>query len=147
MIEKICNHYKVSVEEVLSQSRTRQVLKTRSILLAVLRRQGLSYQDIGAMFSRHHSSIIHSVRWSEARYSKEIDLFEPNRAVLPKGGGYNKGRVRPEPLIKPKPEPKVVIKLSPYEHLIDEPVNQGKSYSQYLKDEKELLYAKRFGIL
>ena len=51
------------LEQLQQDRRTRNYSDLRSIVMHVLRRStGLSLQDIGAIFKRDHSSVIHNVR-------------------------------------------------------------------------------------
>jgi IS30 family transposase len=83
--------------------------------MLLLRSQGKSYTQIGEMFNKHHSTIIH--------WCKRFKI--------------DKGSLVPEHFqiisILTKTPPPQKYK---YYHLLDEPINKGKlSYADYIKEE------------
>lgn len=53
----------VKLEHLQADRRTRNISDLRSVVMHVLRRStGLSLQEIGAIFKRDHTSVIHNVR-------------------------------------------------------------------------------------
>lgn len=58
----ICRHYKISMEELLSRSRKRNISHPRQIAMYLARRfTGESFQAIGRSFNRYHATTLHAI--------------------------------------------------------------------------------------
>ena len=58
----ICKHYKISMEELLSRSRKRNISHPRQIAMYLARRfTGESFQAIGRSFNRYHATTLHAI--------------------------------------------------------------------------------------
>lgn len=82
--------FDVSSKDLLGRSRLRYIVHARYALYAALRQRGWSFPQIGALFNRHYSSVIHGV--SVADY-----LMERDRSYEEK--------VEALAILKPKPVP------------------------------------------
>jgi chromosomal replication initiator protein len=59
----VCKHYKLTMEELLSRSRKRNIVQPRQIAMYLARRYtGQSLQAIGRSFSRYHATTLHAIR-------------------------------------------------------------------------------------
>jgi len=76
----------------------------------------MSYEKIGLIFNKHHSTIIHWCKRFDITAGGEVPTFERFDFIINKKTIPNKYK---------------------YEHLIEEPVNSGKkSYAEYLSSTK-----------
>lgn len=68
--------------EILGQSRVRDVAKARQAAMALARRQGYSYPQIGRVFQRDHTTIIHAckVMGQAIQQAEAIPTFRSRRA-------------------------------------------------------------------
>ncbi|MBW2567737.1 MAG: ATP-binding protein [Deltaproteobacteria bacterium] len=58
----VCKHYKISMEELLSRSRKRNISHPRQIAMYLARRfTGESFQAIGRSFNRYHATTLHAI--------------------------------------------------------------------------------------
>lgn len=112
IINKICDNYLVTKEEVISKSRHRRFSKARHHIFYEMRKRGMSFNQIGRIFGRDHTTIVCAVH----KYQEFPDLF-----------------IEKEP--EPEPEPIVILPSEKYLDLIDEPTNQGKDYADYMQDQ------------
>lgn len=84
--------------------------------ILALRSQGMSYEKIGLMFNKHHSTIIHWCKRFDVKVGSPVPHFEEFDVVINKRPVPNKYK---------------------YKHLIEEPINLGKKcYADYLKSSK-----------
>lgn len=59
----VCKHYKLTMEELLSRSRKRNIVQPRQTAMYLARRYtGQSLQAIGRSFSRYHATTLHAIR-------------------------------------------------------------------------------------
>ena len=66
-ISYIAVAHDVSVDDIMSQSRRRTVNRARHEAFALLRSANYSYQKIGRVFQRDHSTVLHGVRMHAER--------------------------------------------------------------------------------
>jgi len=95
--------YGVTVDELLSPTRTKPIALARQVAMRLLRElTDLSYPQIAARFDRNHSTVIHAVRATDGMLLE--DLREEASAALaqPPGGplaqdagGHDRQRVQP----------------------------------------------------
>lgn len=95
--------YGVTVDELLSPTRTQPIALARQVAMRLLRElTDLSYPQIAARFDRNHSTVIHAVRATDGMLLE--DLREEASAALaqPPGGplaqdagGHDRQRVQP----------------------------------------------------
>ena len=58
----VCKYCKISMEEILSRSRTRSIVQPRQIAMYLARRYtGQSFQAIGQSFNRYHATTLHAI--------------------------------------------------------------------------------------
>lgn len=63
MLDDVCRRHHVTREEVAGRTRTRSVSFARQDLWSRLRKQlGFSYAEIGRLFARNHTTVLHGVR-------------------------------------------------------------------------------------
>ena len=62
LLDEICRQHHVSREEITGRNRTRSVSLARHDLWQRLRELGFSYVEIGRLFERNHTTVLHGVR-------------------------------------------------------------------------------------
>ena len=63
IINSILRTFQITRDELVGKRRTRRLVRARHYTCYMLRKQtNLSYTEIGRIFNRHHSSIIHGVQ-------------------------------------------------------------------------------------
>lgn len=68
MLEDVCHRHHVTREEVTSRNRTRSVSFARQDLWWRMRETfGFSYVEIGRLFARNHTTVLHGIRAWEAQ--------------------------------------------------------------------------------
>lgn len=73
VIKVVTRYYKVTEDELKSKSRKSKFLEPRHVIMYLIRKlTRLSYELIGAIFNRDHSSVMHSC-------SKVINLFSVDK--------------------------------------------------------------------
>jgi chromosomal replication initiator protein len=71
----VCRHYQVSVDELVSPSRRKNLILPRNMGMYLCRKMtDLSLQAIGRLFGRNHSTVLHSVNMIENRTRKDARL-------------------------------------------------------------------------
>lgn len=59
IVNAVLNYYSVSLENLKSKSRKRKYVRPRHVLFYLLYSAGLTTEDIGRIFNRDHSTVIH----------------------------------------------------------------------------------------
>lgn len=68
LIQKICRKLKFDQTEILSNSRKKDVVYKRNIVIYLIKKlSNLSHQEIGEIFNRNHSTITHSIKQIETK--------------------------------------------------------------------------------
>jgi chromosomal replication initiation ATPase DnaA len=68
VVERVCDVFKVSMEDLQGPSRKRTVADARRVLVLFLRELALmSFQEIGTLLDRHHSTIMHLLEGTAER--------------------------------------------------------------------------------
>lgn len=63
IIEQICDYYGVTAAQIKGKCRVRGYVKARFLAIFLLRnRTGLTLKEIGRMFHRDHTSVIHAIK-------------------------------------------------------------------------------------
>ena len=63
IIEQICDFYGVTAAQIKGKCRLRGYVKARFVAIFLLRtRTGLTLKEIGRMFHRDHTSMIHAIK-------------------------------------------------------------------------------------
>jgi chromosomal replication initiation ATPase DnaA len=71
LLEQVCNALFVSPEDVLGRSRSGNVAQARHVVVwAARKRWGLSYPELGRLFSRDHSTMMAAVARIEGELAK-----------------------------------------------------------------------------
>ena len=66
IINEICDFYSLTHAQIKGKCRVRGYIKARFIAMYLLRRRtGLTLKEIGRMFHRDHTSIIHAIKTIE----------------------------------------------------------------------------------
>ena len=74
IINDVCDFYGLTPIQVKGKSRLRSFVKARFISMYLLRRRtGLTLKEIGRMFHRDHTSIIHAIQTVEEVLSLKYD--------------------------------------------------------------------------
>lgn len=86
ILETVARHYHVDVRAIRSKDRTMHVTAARQIAMYLARdMSGASLHEIGKVFARDHSTVVHSVQVirsrveSEPRFAQQVDVI---RAVI-----------------------------------------------------------------
>lgn len=70
VLEEVCAHYGIDVEDIQSASRRQYLSEPRAMFALEMHRQGMSYEEIGSWLGgRGHSPIIYLVN----KYSRPRD--------------------------------------------------------------------------
>jgi chromosomal replication initiator protein len=79
VISMVCKNYQVSIDEIRSKSRKKEVSWPRQVICFLLYRMGnLSYKEIGFRVMRDHATVIHSVKVVEDR----IAIYAPIKSEV-----------------------------------------------------------------
>jgi chromosomal replication initiator protein len=61
IINGVCQHYKVTFEEIFKRCRDRHYLRPRQIIMYLLRKRlGMSWKSIGEIFNQDHTTAMHN---------------------------------------------------------------------------------------
>jgi hypothetical protein len=97
VIEFVCNNYQIKRKWLLSAKRDRKFAFPRQVCMYLLRRKGLTLMDIGKIFGRDHSTVMHALAQDDVKNEAENLIAE-----LP----FDSGKVFPdhEPETQSDPE-------------------------------------------
>lgn len=112
IINDICEQHNISLQTLLSRRKKSHIMRAREEACLRLWATGLSMADIGWLLHRDHTSISH--------------LLQKLGVVVGRGKSPRYRYVPKVRLPKPPEPPKPESVKSPY--------NQGKMYSEYLKE-------------
>lgn len=77
IISEVAKFYDLDVEVIKGQSQNKNIAVARNVAMYLIRNMNeLSLQDIGAIFKRHHSTVISSVRRVESLIKTDPDMGE-----------------------------------------------------------------------
>ena len=77
IIEQVCNHYGITEIQLRSRCRIRKFVDARNVLMYIFKiNLRMTYQDIGAMFNKHHATIIHAINKVENLKDFDSDFKE-----------------------------------------------------------------------
>lgn len=83
IVETVCEHFKLTVKEVNSRKRFKELVYARHIIFYLLRKHTkMSLKSSGELFGRDHTTVIHSVEtlnnlmYTEPDVRAEVDLIE-----------------------------------------------------------------------
>ncbi len=75
ILETVCRYYNVSLEELRSRSRSKNVILPRNVGIYLLRETtNLSLEAIGQIFSRNHSTVLYSLNSLKQRCKRDPKL-------------------------------------------------------------------------
>lgn len=63
----------IAVKDLLGKSRLRRIAHARFLIWFIASRQGLTLQQIARAFDRDHTTILHGIRFEEARRMEEAE--------------------------------------------------------------------------
>jgi len=94
VLNAVARHFNVRVRDLRSQSRSGRVTVPRQVAMYLMRRYcALSYPEIGRLFSRHHTTALHSDRVVQGQLAENaslraaVVLVEKELLRLSEGGG------------------------------------------------------------
>lgn len=75
IVRYVAHHYGLKVAEIKSRTNSRQIVFPRQVAMYLCKRlTDLSYPEIGKLFTKHHTTVIHSVEKIEQARSTDGDL-------------------------------------------------------------------------
>jgi chromosomal replication initiator protein len=73
-VDNVCDFYGLTIAQVKGKCRVRGYVKARFVSIYIIRkRTGLTLKEIGRLFHRDHTSIIHAVQTIEEVLSLRFD--------------------------------------------------------------------------
>jgi chromosomal replication initiation ATPase DnaA len=73
ILRTVARHYGHTVNELLADNQTLPLREQRQIAMYMCREHtDLSYPDLGVLFRRHHTSVLHSIQMTEKSRSKRL---------------------------------------------------------------------------
>lgn len=73
ILRRVANHYGHSVNELLADDPRSPLVEQRQIAMYLCRQHtALSYPDLGMLFRRHHTSVLHSVTVTADSHSARL---------------------------------------------------------------------------
>jgi chromosomal replication initiation ATPase DnaA len=75
LLPGLCERLGVTVDEMLSRGRTKQLAHARAIVCWALRQKGFSFPEIGRALGRDHTSVIPAVRKIERAAEANVGLW------------------------------------------------------------------------
>jgi chromosomal replication initiator protein len=73
-VDNVCDFYGLTIAQVKGKCRVRGYVKARFVAIYIIRkRTGLTLKEIGRLFHRDHTSIIHAVQTIEEVLSLRFD--------------------------------------------------------------------------
>ncbi len=75
IVRYVAHHYGLKVAEIKARSNSRQIVFPRQVAMYLAKKlTDLSYPDIGKLFGKHHTTVIHSVEKIEQARTTDHDL-------------------------------------------------------------------------
>ncbi len=86
VIETVCEHFNVSVNDILSKKRQQSIVRPRQFIMYILREQlSCSYPEIGSHCGgRDHTTVMHACRKVEKQLQADREVQETLTALLEK---------------------------------------------------------------
>jgi chromosomal replication initiator protein len=81
LLARVCEHFEITMTELLSKDRHAHIADARHVAAWLLRETGLSYPSIGKVLERDHTTIMHSVRKVEREIASEPRAAETLRRL------------------------------------------------------------------
>lgn len=73
ILRRVATHYGYTVNELLADNQTLPLREHRQIAMYMCREYtDLSYPNLGDLFRRHHTSVLHSIQMTEKSRSKRL---------------------------------------------------------------------------
>lgn len=74
-ISEVCEDYKITYEEIISPTRLRIISLPRQVAMYKLHQLGFSLVEIGIIFKKDHTTVIHAVRKIEEQKDMYPDII------------------------------------------------------------------------
>ena len=75
VLQAVCQRFGISIQDILGKQRSREVLMARQIAMYLLREKtGLSLQQIGQMFGKNHSTVLHAYNRVKTTLHKDSEI-------------------------------------------------------------------------
>jgi len=86
LIESICDEFDINIEDLKGNKRYRKYVEVRYLVYHLLYYKGIIKvkKNIGHLFNKHHSSIIHGMRQFEAWLEVDSKIQEMYRKIIKK---------------------------------------------------------------
>lgn len=74
-ITTVCKDYNISYEDIMSSSRKRSIVLPRMVLMYKLYQTGFTLVEVGAIFKKDHTTVIHAIRLIELQKDLYSDII------------------------------------------------------------------------
>jgi len=74
-ITTVCKDYNISYEDIMSRSRKRNIVLPRMVLMYKLYQTGFTLMEVGAIFGKDHTTVIHAIRIIELQKDLYSDII------------------------------------------------------------------------
>jgi chromosomal replication initiator protein len=74
-ITTVCKDYNISYEDIMSRSRKRNIVLPRMVLMYKLYQTGFTLMEVGAIFGKDHTTVIHAIRLIELQKDLYSDII------------------------------------------------------------------------
>lgn len=74
-ITTVCKDYNISYEDIMSRSRKRSIVLPRMVLMYKLYQTGFTLMEVGAIFGKDHTTVIHAIRLIELQKDLYSDII------------------------------------------------------------------------
>ena|SRR5690606_2284599 len=76
ILGKYCKKFKVTIEDLISDKRHQKLSDLRTVISYNLKQEGYTYEEIGGLLKKHHTTIIHSVKKCKYMIKHNNDFME-----------------------------------------------------------------------
>lgn len=74
-ITTVCKDYNISYEDIMSRSRKRSIVLPRMVLMYKLYQTGFTLMEVGTIFNKDHTTVIHAIRLVEMQKDLYSDII------------------------------------------------------------------------
>ena len=74
-IDEVCEDYNITYEQIISPTRLRIISLPRQVAMYKLHQLGYSLMEIGKIFNKDHTTVIHAVRKIEQQKGRYPDII------------------------------------------------------------------------
>ena len=82
ILSKYCKEFKITIEDLISDKTHQKLADLRSVIAYNLRQDGYTYEEIGGLLKKHHTTIIHSVNKCKSMIKHNNDFMEKYGHVI-----------------------------------------------------------------